>query len=165
MIVIDGGSSDGTVEYLREHGHVVDHWLSEPDCGIYDAMNKGIALARGTYLLHLNAGDSLVRFPKAELEQAKRDGIDVVAFRVALDGRREFRPFDANQKLAKSGARMRIYNTVVAHHATDGVSNQNTARAVSEFFAVIANNYGRLALPVAWMMCKWDGLKRRLRRG
>lgn len=58
-IVIDGASTDGTVDILRAYrGHTL-RWLSEPDRGIYDAMNKGIALARGEWLLFLGADDGL----------------------------------------------------------------------------------------------------------
>jgi glycosyltransferase involved in cell wall biosynthesis len=91
VIVVDGGSNDGTVLWLQQHEADIDLWLSEPDRGIYDAMNKAIALARGTWLLHLNAGDRLLRIPRKELEQAEREGMDIAAFRVSLDGRREFR--------------------------------------------------------------------------
>lgn len=55
-IVIDGASTDGTAEYLRTTN---TKWVSEPDNGIYDAMNKGIAHATGDYVLFLNAGDTL----------------------------------------------------------------------------------------------------------
>lgn len=55
-IVIDGASADGTAAWLATTGAL---WTSEPDKGIYDAMNKGIARARGTYILFLNAGDRL----------------------------------------------------------------------------------------------------------
>lgn len=54
-IVVDGGSGDGTREFLRIH----ENWISEPDRGIFDAMNKGIERARGRYILFLNAGDVL----------------------------------------------------------------------------------------------------------
>lgn len=53
-IVIDGASTDGTAAWLRETDAA---WVSEPDNGIYDAMNKGIARARGKYLIFMNAGD------------------------------------------------------------------------------------------------------------
>ena len=56
-IIIDGGSSDGTVDILRQYDHVIDYWLSEKDGGIYDAMNKGIALCSGEYVGMLNADD------------------------------------------------------------------------------------------------------------
>lgn len=58
-IVIDGGSTDGSVERIREYAAEITHWVSEPDGGIYAAMNKGILRATGRYLLFLNAGDTL----------------------------------------------------------------------------------------------------------
>jgi len=59
-IVVDGGSTDGTVELLKRHEHLIAHWLSEPDSGIYDAWNKACALARGEWLLFIGAGDEFV---------------------------------------------------------------------------------------------------------
>ncbi|GAB4369592.1 MAG: glycosyltransferase family 2 protein [Deltaproteobacteria bacterium] len=56
-IVIDGGSTDGTVEIVRQYGDAVARFVSEPDGGIYDAMNKGIALATGEVIGILNADD------------------------------------------------------------------------------------------------------------
>lgn len=56
-IVIDGGSTDGTTDILRKYDDHIDYWVSEKDAGIYDAMNKGIALARGEYVGMLNADD------------------------------------------------------------------------------------------------------------
>lgn len=64
-IVIDGGSSDGTVDLLRQYEDRIDFWVSEKDNGIYDAMNKGIRLARGDFILHLNIGDVLLCIPPA----------------------------------------------------------------------------------------------------
>ena len=57
MIVIDGGSTDGTLETLRQNASVIDILVSEPDEGIYHAMNKGVVLADGEWLLFMNAGD------------------------------------------------------------------------------------------------------------
>lgn len=79
-IVIDGGSTDGSVDVIREQAAagVVADWVSEKDSGIYEAMNKGIRRAKGTYLVFMNGGDefssddALERFfaagePKEEL--------------------------------------------------------------------------------------------------
>ena len=58
-IVIDGASTDGTVDEIVALGKAVARWESRADGGIYDAMNRGVALARGEWLLFLNAGDAL----------------------------------------------------------------------------------------------------------
>ena len=58
-IVIDGGSNDGTIEIIKKYSENITRWISEPDKGIYDAMNKGIQISTGDYILFLNAGDSL----------------------------------------------------------------------------------------------------------
>ena len=57
-LLIDGGSSDGTVEKAKASGIGFAHIVSERDNGLYDAMNKGMALATGDYLCFLNAGDA-----------------------------------------------------------------------------------------------------------
>ena len=69
-IVIDGGSTDGSKEFLASLERQPDHWVSEPDNGIYDAMNKGIQAANGAYVLTMNAGDIFHSFEtlKAVLE-------------------------------------------------------------------------------------------------
>ena len=56
-IVIDGGSTDGSADVLKEYDTQIDYWVSEPDKGIYNAMNKGIVQAKGEYLNFMNSGD------------------------------------------------------------------------------------------------------------
>lgn len=58
-IVIDGGSQDGSRQLIEENKTHFAYWVSEPDKGIYNAMNKGIAQAKGDYILFLNSGDVL----------------------------------------------------------------------------------------------------------
>jgi len=59
-IIVDGGSTDGTVEIIRKYQKDLAWWVSERDRGISDAFNKGIAAAKGTYVNLLNAGDCYV---------------------------------------------------------------------------------------------------------
>lgn len=60
-IIVDGGSTDGSVDIIKKYndGRVEHRWVSEPDKGIYNAMNKGIRMAKGQYLQFLNSGDCL----------------------------------------------------------------------------------------------------------
>lgn len=57
FIVIDGGSTDGSVDVIKQYESQIDYWVSEPDRGIYHAMNKGIAVAQGEYCIFMNSGD------------------------------------------------------------------------------------------------------------
>ena len=66
-IIIDGASNDGSAAYIESQSHHFDYWESEKDSGIYNAMNKGIKVATGEYLLFLNSGDHL--FNDSVLEQ------------------------------------------------------------------------------------------------
>jgi len=56
-IIIDGGSTDGTLDIIKKYDEQIDYWISETDNGIYDAMNKGIKLAQGEFIGLINADD------------------------------------------------------------------------------------------------------------
>lgn len=58
-IIVDGASTDATADVVAGHPSALRHFISEPDRGIYDAMNKGMSMSSGDYLLFLNAGDRL----------------------------------------------------------------------------------------------------------
>jgi GT2 family glycosyltransferase len=84
-VVVDGGSTDGSREFLALQGDRV-RWISEPDRGIADALNKGFALARGDYVLVLQAEDTLLA--PDSLSQAARhlaDGAEIVAFPILVE--------------------------------------------------------------------------------
>ena len=58
-VIIDGKSTDGTVNVIEKHRQRLSHFVCEPDKGIYDAMNKGLTLASGDYILFMNSGDEI----------------------------------------------------------------------------------------------------------
>jgi glycosyltransferase involved in cell wall biosynthesis len=92
LIVVDGGSTDGSVALIGESGALVTAWSSERDGGVYDAQNKGLARARGTYCLFLNAGDALAADDALERLLAGPPEEDLVYGDVVIEhpgGRRE----------------------------------------------------------------------------
>lgn len=84
-IIVDGGSTDGTVDLIKKYEARLAWWVSEPDGGIYDAMNKGWAAASSdSYILFIGSGDRVISFP-ANLGTFKPD--DVLYGDVQLEGR------------------------------------------------------------------------------
>jgi len=59
-IIIDGNSSDESIEVIKKYSESINYWISESDTGIYNAMNKGIRISKGRYLQFLNSGDHFV---------------------------------------------------------------------------------------------------------
>lgn len=57
FIIIDGGSTDGSVDVIKKYEKYINYWVSEPDGGIYQGMNKGLRRAKGDYLNFMNGGD------------------------------------------------------------------------------------------------------------
>lgn len=58
-IIVDGESDDGTLDIIKNNKHAITKWISEPDNGIYDAMNKGLKMANGDFVWFINAGDEI----------------------------------------------------------------------------------------------------------
>lgn len=57
-IIIDGGSTDGSLAIIEQNRDKIDYWKSEPDNGVFDAMNKGIKVATGAFVIFMNSGDT-----------------------------------------------------------------------------------------------------------
>ena len=105
-VIVDGNSTDGTRELIQKYADRIKI-LSETDKGIYDAINKGVSLASGTYILHINSGDYLLDIPIETLLKWQNNS-DVVAlsFPVLMNGKDVFYP--------SWNWRMRFKNTL--HH-------------------------------------------------
>ncbi len=86
-IVVDGASDDGTADFLRQYTGRLSQWVSEPDQGIYDAMNKGVAMASGEWVVFMNAGDTFAAADVlCRVFEQPRDA-DVIYGDVVKDGR------------------------------------------------------------------------------
>ena len=80
-IVIDGGSSDGTVDVIKEYSDRLAYWCSEPDDGLYHAMNKGISHCTGDWIIVLNSGDLFAfcdSLEKAILNTPNIESVDII---------------------------------------------------------------------------------------
>ncbi|MBJ6725367.1 glycosyltransferase family 2 protein [Geomesophilobacter sediminis] len=114
LVVIDGGSSDGTIELIKGYQRFIRYWISEPDRGIYDAMNKAIQVCRGDYLYFLNCGDTFAAPDTLEQVVARLDGAtpDIVCGNVLQlheTGPRMFR-YDI-------GSQYQLYRDTICHQA------------------------------------------------
>lgn len=77
-IIIDGGSTDGSVKVIEGVADRIDYWVSEPDKGIYNAMNKGIDVANGEYCIFMNSGDCFYSEHTLQNICVYMDGVDVI---------------------------------------------------------------------------------------
>ncbi len=90
-IVIDGNSKDGSAEYIQNNNTLFDYWLSEPDSGVYQAMNKGIEKATGDYLLFLNSGDHFYNAKVLEKNHQEIKHSDIIYFDLqVIEGDKKF---------------------------------------------------------------------------
>jgi glycosyltransferase involved in cell wall biosynthesis len=92
-ILIDGGSTDGSAEVIKAYAGPSGKWLSEKDMGVYDAQNKGIRMAIGTYLLFLNSGDYF--YDSSSLDKLTRFGnaYDIVYGDIVYKKGEQLNPF------------------------------------------------------------------------
>lgn len=88
-IIIDGGSTDGTLDIIKKYQDKITFWVSEPDKGIYDAMNKAISYAKGKYICFINSGDILLDLPDKSIINSNAS---LIAFPVKLSNGNVFFP-------------------------------------------------------------------------
>jgi len=77
-IVIDGGSKDRSADVIKEHEQSLSYWVSEKDTGIWNAMNKGIAVSKGEYCLFMNSGDYMASPDVLEKAAAYLNGKEII---------------------------------------------------------------------------------------
>jgi putative colanic acid biosynthesis glycosyltransferase len=141
-IVIDGGSTDGSIAVIREFEHLIHRWTSTPDRGVYDGMNRGLRCARSRYVLFMNAGDrfagpeSLARIAAA-LDASP--GVDLVFGGTILalpSGQRLYRP-------PRPAARLR--HGLPAYHQATMIRRAAHLMAPYDVMLRISGDYGTIA--------------------
>lgn len=111
FIIIDGDSSDGSKQIIEQNKRNFTYWCSEPDSGIYNAMNKGIMQAKGKYLIFMNAGDTF--FSNKVLEQVfpQLDNIDIIVGYALKNGK-------SYQNIHEEDVLMMLFHSSFSHQAT-----------------------------------------------
>ena len=93
-IVVDGGSTDGSLEVIKHYKERIDILISEPDNGIYDAMNKGIRLAKGKWINFMNGGDTFADIfcvlPEITRQQTSSMAISTGCFQTGVSENQNF---------------------------------------------------------------------------
>lgn len=86
-IIIDGNSSDSTLEIVHKYEHAIDLWVSQNDSGIYDAMNSGLIHSRGEWCIFINAGDQLLNIPEEEITNTSANYYMILGQTLLSNGR------------------------------------------------------------------------------
>lgn len=106
VIIVDGGSSDNTLNIIRQYSSFITKWISEPDKGIYDALNKGIGLARGKWIYFLGADDILLEGFSSMAKELK--DIHTLYYGYCMQG---------GQNMGTSYTKYQLAKRNVCHHA------------------------------------------------
>ena len=170
-IVIDGGSTDGSLEVIGQFEPWIDWWISGPDRGVYDAMNRGLQEASGEYLIFMNAGDRLAApdtLVRVAAALRASPGVDLLFGGTVLDlpsGRQLYRPPRHDKRLRVG---LPAYHQATAIRRTPHLMvPYDLALPVSAEYGAIAMliNRGaitaRLNQPVAIRACHPDNLSER----
>ena len=146
-IIVDGASKDGTISIInryRPHIHTV---VSEPDKGLYDAMNKGIALASGDYLCFLNAGDCFHEDDTLQQMVHTINGSelpDVLYGETAIVDQ-EYRfsaDFDWCIRIMKKARTLHNTHLTIIDYLDEGMTTRNQKASLKERFRIMAKHYG-----------------------
>ncbi|GFZ42096.1 glycosyltransferase family 2 protein [Bacteroides nordii] len=161
FIIIDGGSTDGSVDLINEYENKIDYWVSEADGGIYHAMNKGIAQAHGKYLNFMNSGDCFYEvetLDKVFSEICDQDYIVGIAF-VPNEKNKLWKP------VKKDFSLLDVYCGGQANHQSSFIKREILKEGYDLKFRIIADELffvekiifqGYTYLPINIIVCEYD---------
>jgi len=113
-ILIDGASSDGSIDVIKQFSDKLSYWSNEPDTGVYNAMNKGIKMASGEYCLFLNSGDFLCNKSVLEDVFLKQKSCDIIYGNLMYDNGTQISYLKQPEKLTFSY----LFSKYLFHPAT-----------------------------------------------
>ena len=116
-IIVDGASKDGSIDIIEKYSKQIAKWVSEPDTGIYNAMNKGIRMATGDYCIFMNSGDAFCA-PDVltNVQTCLKSGKDIYngnAFFTSVDGK-----ITGYRKGHKEVSKLYFYHSSICHQAS-----------------------------------------------
>lgn len=157
-VVVDGGSDDGTAELIAEYEKLVDVFVSEPDNGVFDAMNKGVRLSTGKWVIFINAGDAI-----AEPEQMAKLDLTPYADVGLVYGNTHYEGLGVNKPFPEESLR---YGMIMACHQSmlynkdvlgEAIYYSNRFQLINEYDQVcriVRGGYGTayVDMPFAYFM-------------
>lgn len=159
-IIIDGGSTDGSVEVIKEYVDYIDYWISEPDKGIYDAMNKGIMKSRGEYLNFMNSGDCFYESITLDNVMAEIHGEDYIAGIAFIPKTNQIR-----KPVRKDFSLLDVYRGGQANHQASFIKRELLKDGYDSTLRFIADDRlfiekivieGYSYLPIEVVVCEFD---------
>jgi glycosyltransferase involved in cell wall biosynthesis len=137
-IIVDGGSTDGTLEIIEKYGSKITRWISENDRGIYDAMNKGIEMCRGDYIGLLNSDDYYAENALQIIADAicNNDDVDVMYGNTMI--------LRDNGNFLKKYNHANLFDDMVINHSTCFIKSAIYNLHKYDFTLKIAADYGLL---------------------
>ncbi len=141
-IIVDGASKDGTLSIINRYRSRIHTVVSEPDKGLYDAMNKGIALASGDYLCFLNCHQAF--FPRHTLV-----GPYNLQYRFSAD-------FDWCIRIMKKARTLHNTHLTIIDYLEEGMTTRNQKASLKERFRIMAKHYGLIGTVAhhAWFVIR-----------
>lgn len=132
-LIVDGGSTDGSMQVIEQHRDSLSFWCSESDRGIYNAMNKGVVHANGEYVCFLNSGDEF--FSPDVLESLQRFGLDgdIIIGKVFCGGKKYLNSYDLSDFVQLCGDGICHQGTFTKKQLLSGNPFDEELRIVSDW--------------------------------
>lgn len=163
LIVIDGGSKDGSKEHLEKHESQMAYWVSEKDEGIYNGMNKGLRKCKGNYVVFMNSGDYFLSPDSLKLcfEIISYNDADIFYGQIKIDDEGSEKTITYPSKLSLNYLKKRVINHQACFFKIEtmlnlGGYNEKYHLAADYHYYLIAYLKGKTFHPILIPIVKYD---------